>query len=70
MDRMTMEIGGMSCGHCVSAVTGALAAIDGVRVEQVAVGTATVSYDPAAVGPATISQAIEDEGYSVLETRR
>lgn len=68
MDRMTMKIGGMSCGHCVSSVDKALKKLDGVQVESVAIGTATVSYDPSAVSEQRITDAIADEGYSVVET--
>ncbi|HUF25756.1 MAG TPA: cation transporter [Gemmatimonadaceae bacterium] len=70
MDRMTLKIDGMTCGHCVSAVTKALGALDGVEIEQVAIGTATVAYDPRATAVETITGAIEDEGYRVLDTGR
>jgi copper chaperone len=70
MDRITMKIDGMSCGHCVSAVTQALEGVDGVQVEQVKIGSATVSFDPGAASEATIAQAVEDEGYSVVSTAR
>jgi copper chaperone CopZ len=65
---MTMKIGGMSCGHCVSSVDKALKKLDGVQVESVAIGTATVSYDPSAVSEQRITDAVADEGYSVVET--
>ena len=70
MDRITINISGMSCGHCVGAVKKALESVDGVDVEQVGVGTATVSYDPTATSPARIAEAIEDEGYAVVETSK
>ena len=70
MDRMTMKIDGMSCGHCVSQVTKALKGLEGVEVEQVRVGTATVSYDPSAASEAAIARAVEDQGYAVLSTAR
>ena len=41
-----------------------------VQVEQVAVGSATVSYDPATTSTEKITQAIEDEGYTVAGTTR
>jgi copper chaperone CopZ len=67
MERMTIAIEGMSCGHCVRAVTEALQDLDGVRVESVALGTATVAYDPAATPAdrvrAAVTDAIEDAGY-------
>lgn len=68
MDRMTMKIDGMTCGHCVSAVDKALRAVDGVTVENVAIGNATVSFDPSSVSEARIAEAVSDEGYSVLST--
>ena len=70
MERITMKIGGMSCGHCVSAVDKALKQIEGVQVESVGIGTATVSYDPSAVSEERIADAVADEGYSVVETAR
>lgn len=70
MDRIKLKIDGMSCGHCVSAVDKALKAVDGVQVEQVAIGSATVSYDPATTSSEQITQAIEDEGYTVAGTAR
>lgn len=68
MDRITMKIDGMTCGHCVSAVDKALRKVDGVAVEQVAVGSATVSFDPSAVSEARIAEAVKDEGYAVVST--
>ncbi len=44
MEKLAMKVSGMSCGHCVGAVTGALKQLDGVDVENVAVGSATVNY--------------------------
>jgi copper chaperone len=68
MDRITMKIDGMSCGHCVSSVEKALKKLDGVKVESVAIGTATVSFDPSAVAEHRIADAVADEGYAVVET--
>lgn len=66
MDRMTMKIDGMSCGHCVKRVAEALGNLDGVRVERVEIGAATVAYDPTKTSEGRIAQAIEDEGYTVV----
>jgi copper chaperone len=70
MERVTMNIAGMSCGHCVGAVTKALKSLEGVNVEQVSVGKATVAYDPNATSAAQITQAVEDEGYTVVSAER
>ena len=70
MDRITMTIEGMTCGHCVSQVTKALERIEGVQVEQVKMGAATVAYDPASTSEAQIEQAVEGQGYAVVATTR
>lgn len=41
-ERLTLKIDGMSCGRCVQAVTKALAAVPGVNVRSVAVGSAQI----------------------------
>jgi copper chaperone len=64
MERLALTIDGMSCGHCVAAVTGALKQLPGVAVEQVDIGAAVVSYDPAKTSPDQIIDAVNDEGYS------
>ncbi len=61
-----MKVSGMSCGHCVGAVTGALKKLDGVDVENVAVGSATVNFDSAVTSTAEISKAIKDVGFEVV----
>ncbi|HET9453761.1 MAG TPA: cation transporter [Gemmatimonadaceae bacterium] len=65
MTKTTLQIRGMSCGHCVKGVTKALAGLDGVQVEQVQIGSATVQYDPAKVTPDAMREAVADEGYEV-----
>ncbi|MEY4956479.1 MAG: hypothetical protein RL409_736 [Gemmatimonadota bacterium] len=66
MDKLTMQITGMTCGHCVAGVTRALKGVPGVTVDQVVIGTASVAYDPTATTPADITTAVEDEGYHVV----
>lgn len=65
MERVTLSIDGMTCDHCVRSVDAALKDLAGVTIEQVKVGEATVSFDPAAVTSSRIRQAIESEGYGV-----
>lgn len=64
MERVTLAIEGMSCGHCVKAVSGALQGVPGVRVESVQIGSATVAYDPDATTVDAIIDAVNDEGYA------
>lgn len=65
MSELSMEISGMSCGHCVAAVKKALQSVAGVTVHDVAIGRAQINFDAAQTSPAQIVQAVEDEGYSV-----
>lgn len=66
--RQTLEIGGMSCGHCVKAVKDALAELDGVTAEEVRIGRATVSFDASTIPSESIAEKIRDAGYTVLAT--
>ena len=63
MERKTIKIDGMSCGHCVTAVRSELEKLDGVKVEAVQVGSATVSYDPSRVSTNQLADAVADAGY-------
>ena len=65
MNRTTLKIDGMSCGHCVSAVTKALAELEGVTLERVTVGSAVVTYDAAVTSARQIGDAIGEAGYTV-----
>jgi copper chaperone len=64
MERLELEIEGMSCGHCVAAVSEALAELPGVRVEDVRIGGARLSYEPGQVSRDEIVLAVEDAGYT------
>ena len=65
MENLTLQIDGMSCGHCVSRVQKALTRVEGVHVDQVEIGSARVSYDPAQVSPRRIREAVEEAGFDV-----
>jgi copper chaperone len=69
VQKATFEISGMSCGHCVKAVDKALQQTAGVTVEQVAIGSATVSFDETATTAEVIAQVIDAAGYPVTATR-
>ncbi len=69
MERTSLRIEGMSCGHCVRAVTRALLGLEGVEVEQVGIGSARLGYDPARTGPERIASAVAEEGYTVRDWR-
>jgi copper chaperone CopZ len=63
MTTLTLAVDGMSCNHCVSHVTKALAAVPGVEVTRVAIGSAEVAFDPARTSPAAIAAAVSEAGY-------
>jgi copper chaperone len=67
MTKLEMQISGMTCGHCVRAVSKALEGVDGVQVEQVQVGSAVVNYDEAKVSRGRIAEVVEDAGYAVTD---
>lgn len=49
MSTTTLAISGMSCSHCVQAVTKALSTVPGVQTKSVKVGSAVIdAADPAA----------------------
>lgn len=68
MNRLTLTIDGMSCGHCVAAVRSELARQPGVNVEHVAVGSATVSYDPSQCSAPAICEAVTQAGYQARDS--
>ncbi len=69
MTTTTITINGMTCSHCVAAVQKALAAVPGLQVEAVTIGSATVSTDPASGLLAAAEAAIDDAGYDVVKGR-
>ena len=46
MERLHLTIEGMSCEHCVRAVRGRLERTDGVKVDDVTIGSAVIDFDP------------------------
>ena len=60
----TLEIEGMSCDHCVTAVRSALEGVSGAVVQDVEVGRATVDAGPEATREMLVA-AVEDAGFTV-----
>lgn len=59
---VTLEISGMSCGHCVAAVKSALNAAPGVAVQDVTIGSATVKLE-SQTSPDIAVEAVREAGY-------
>ena len=68
MEKIIINVEGMSCSHCVNAVTKAVGGLDGVSDVKVDLEakTAAVDYDFDKVTPEIIKAAIEEEGYDVV----
>ncbi|MCM3764370.1 copper chaperone CopZ [Neobacillus niacini] len=67
METVTLNVSGMSCGHCVKAVEGSMGKLDGVKMVEVKLdkGQVDVEFDANVVTLATIKEAIDDQGYDV-----
>jgi copper chaperone len=61
---MVLEVRGMTCAHCVSAITSALSALPGVAGVDVDLGAGTVRVS-GRPDPVQVAAAIEDAGYDV-----
>jgi Cu+-exporting ATPase len=63
-----LDITGMSCANCSAAVSEALRSLDGVGEASVNYATdeGKVTYDPEAVSPAALVDAVESAGYGVV----
>ena len=65
--QTTLEVSGMTCGHCESSVKNALESLNGVTTVEVHLdtGKVDVSYEEAQVTIADMREAVEDQGYDV-----
>ncbi|GAB7191700.1 hypothetical protein NUM3379_24080 [Kineococcus sp. NUM-3379] len=68
--RTRYAVDGMTCGHCVSAVTeelGALPGVRGVEITLVAGGTSTVEVTSGApLDPEAVRAAVDEAGYALV----
>lgn len=62
-----IKIGGMSCQHCVGAVTKALEAIEGITGVIVDLDAGEASFQNSGVAQETIRQAISKIGFDPSE---
>lgn len=70
MNETTLQIDGMSCGHCVGQVRKALARVEGLQRCEVTVGEARVTYDPDVTELGDIVEAVKGAGYDVRPAGR
>ena len=67
MQKTTMTVTGMSCAHCVKAVTDAISGLAGTANVVVSLddNNATFDYDDAVVTLDAVKAAIVEEGFEV-----
>ena len=70
MTTTKLKVSGMTCDHCVRAVTRALRETAGVTSASVhlAGGSATVEYDETRTNARELEKAIMNEGYTAEES--
>ncbi|MDR0570471.1 MAG: copper ion binding protein [Clostridiales Family XIII bacterium] len=68
MEKIIIKVEGMSCEHCVNAVTRAVGALPGIGavVVDLEAGTVAVEHDPLQSPEGKIKSEIEEQGYDVV----
>ncbi|MBD7983924.1 copper chaperone CopZ [Sporosarcina sp. Sa2YVA2] len=66
-EKTTLNVTGMSCGHCVKTIEDNVGKLDGVNSVQVNLeaGTVDVDFESNQVDVKKISDTIEDQGFDV-----
>ena len=67
MTSQILKIEGLSCGHCVKAVTLALQHVPGVEVRRVDVGQAEVVVDASVATRGQLAEAVEEAGFTLVD---
>jgi copper chaperone len=65
MKKETINLSGMSCGHCVKSVEEVMKALQ-VESFKVEINLLEVEYDESKVSRKQIEEAIAEEGYEVV----
>lgn len=68
MQKETLTVEGMSCGHCVKAIEDSVGKLDGVKSVQVSLEDkkVEVEFNGSQVILDDIKEAIDDQGYDVV----
>ena len=66
MTSSTYSVDGMTCEHCVHAITGEVSKIDGVAEVNVDLGAKTVTVTGERFGDDAVRAAIDEAGYTVV----
>jgi copper chaperone len=67
MEKVSLNVEGMSCGHCVKAVEGSVGALNGVSTVKVDLENkkVDVEFNQEEVTLDVIKETIDDQGYEV-----
>lgn len=67
MENITLNVEGMSCGHCVSAIENNVGELNGVDSVKVSLEDSKVdiAYDISKIELTEIKDVIEDQGYDI-----
>lgn len=70
MNTLTFRVDGMTCDHCVQAVTNEVSGVDGVQSVEVDLESKRVTVVGTAVDTGSVMSAIDEAGYDaeLLET--
>lgn len=66
METRTYAVEGMTCGHCVAAVTSEVTAVAGVTDVQVDLAAGSVAVTGEDVDEAAVRAAVDEAGYTVV----
>ncbi|YCI78984.1 copper chaperone CopZ [Bacillus sp. R1-10] len=67
MKNVTLNVQGMSCGHCVNSIEGSVVQLEGINQVNVKLNDAQVevTFNESQVSLDIIKETIEDQGYEV-----
>jgi copper chaperone len=67
MEKYTLNVKGMSCGHCIKAIEGSVGKLSGVNSVKVNLdsGTVKVEFNSNEVTLNSIKETIDNQGYDV-----
>ncbi|MCM3790796.1 copper chaperone CopZ [Domibacillus indicus] len=68
MEKTTLNVQGMSCGHCIKAIEDSVGKLGGVSSVQVDLqaNKVDVEYDTNQVSIEKIKETIDDQGYDIV----
>lgn len=66
MKNVLLNVEGMSCGHCVRSIEGAVQTLGAKATVDLNAGSVEVAFDESKVSLEAIVETIEEQGYDVV----